>query len=321
MFSRRTLQKLTLVLFLFLPIFLLAGCSLDRKESETRWFVVAVDQSLEQDGLITKLIPTFEKENNVKVKLLPVDTSEAIRYAKAGGVDVLLVSGGDELLKFAGEAPPVKPFSGIPDPTPTAAPQPTPTPTALPFEMPFAERKQVLWSQLVMIAPANDPAGIALQPNVAKGLQRIADLNALYFVAGREPGLISQVENLWKLMGKYDIPSRGKGYKVEDVGMTELLRIAENAHGYAIIPLNVYLNNRQEGKSKIIFDKDYALYLGYEATIRNYISIPGQNINLSRKFVDFLQSDSTQNIITDYTNDNGQTHPYRPYWFPVYIPR
>lgn len=47
--------------------------------------------STEASGLLTYLLPTFEKQNNVRVDVIPVGTGKAIELAKAGDVDVTLV--------------------------------------------------------------------------------------------------------------------------------------------------------------------------------------------------------------------------------------
>ncbi len=310
---------LTFALLILLSLFLTA-CSLDKKAVETRWLVVAADDKLVQSGLMAALILPFEKANNLRIKLLPVDPLEALTYARNGGVEVLITSGGADLQKLAGEAPNIPAYSDKPLPTPAAAPEPTPTPTPLPFEVPFAERKVILWSPIVIVGPLDYPEVGINRSSVAKSLQQLAISNAKIISPAREPGLNLQVERLWKLVGLNELTSRGSGYRVLDGDALAALKEAEKTSGYSVIPLDVYINNHDVNKSKIIYDKDLALFFPYEATIRNYISVPGQDITFSRKFVEYLLSAPSQNLISEFGKDTKQLPLYRPQNYPVYIP-
>jgi len=310
---------ITLSLLILLSL-LLTACSLDKNAVETRWLVVAADDKLVQSGLITALIPPFEKANNLRIKLLPVDPLEALTYAREGGVEVLITSGGADLQKLAGEAPIIPPYSDKPLPTPTAAPEPTPTPTPLPFEVPFAERKVILWSPLVLVGPLDDSQAGPNRTTVTKPLQQLVINNAKFISPAREPGLNLQLERLWKLIGLADPASRGTGYRVIAGDGVEALQEAEKTGAYTVIPLDIYINNHNINKSKIVFDKDVALFFPYEATIRNYISVPGKDITLSRKFVEYLLSAPSQNIISEFGKDTKQLPLYRPQNYPVYLP-
>jgi ABC-type tungstate transport system permease subunit len=185
--------------------------------------------------------------------------------------------------------------------------------------VPFAERKTALWSELVLIGPENDPAEAGKATNVAKALQRLAERNARIIAPGQEPGINDQVERIWKLVGLGDRNSRGPNYTVYNFNSVQALKEAENSQGYTLLPLSVFINNRQVDKSKIVFQTDYTLFTRYEVTIRNYISIPGQDITLSRKFASYLLSAETQTIIANFKKD-PDVRPYRPANYPVYVP-
>jgi tungstate transport system substrate-binding protein len=223
--------------------------------------------------------------------------------------------------KLAGEPPFIPPYADPPLLTPTPAPLPTATPTALPFDVPFAERKLVLWSKLVLVGPTDDPAKAGKEAKVTNALQDIANTNATIIATTQETGINQQTDRIWGLVGKLDIIQRGKGYRVITGNALDGLREAEKTGGYIILPLNVYINNRVEGKSKIIYEKDLTLFLGYEATIRNYISIPGQDITLPRKFVAYLLSPTAQNLIESYKNPLSATALFYSKDLSVFIPK
>jgi ABC-type tungstate transport system permease subunit len=198
---------------------------------------------------------------------------------------------------------------------------PTATPTALPFDVPFAERKLVLWSKLVLVGPANDPAQAGKEVKITNALQNVIAANAPIIAASQESGINLQTDRIWGLIGRTETAQRGKGFRIITGNAVDGLKEAEKVGGYIILPLNVYLNNRTDGKSKVIFEKDLTLFLGYEATIRNYISIPGQDITLSRKFVAYLLSPAVQNLIETYKKPLSETPLFYTKDLPVFIPK
>ena len=56
-----------------------------------RFFILAATTSTDDSGLLDHLIPTFTAETGIAVRTLVRGTGQAVRVAKAGDADVLMV--------------------------------------------------------------------------------------------------------------------------------------------------------------------------------------------------------------------------------------
>ncbi|MEI6043451.1 MAG: hypothetical protein WCS37_03560 [Chloroflexota bacterium] len=303
---------------------LLTACSLNKKTEEQRWLVIATTNDLNNSGLLKLLLPAFEQSNNVRIKLLPVSQDKAVDYGMNGGVDVLLVelSKSEKLFKLAGAMP--QPWSYQPEfnsspltaPTPLLSPSPTPS-----FDNIMTERELAFWSDLVVVGPTNDPAGVGKQSNVAQAFKWMALNNTPFIVAGDATGLREVQNRLWRLIGREAESERGTGFRVVAGDAQFAMKEAEIRGAYIVVPRYVYLNNQPSSKLKVILQNDPALFLGYELSIPNNIRIPDRDVSLARSFVSYLTSSNTQSTILEFRKEISSEDLFRPYAYRVYFPQ
>lgn len=67
---------------------LLAGCSKPHNEAKT--LVLATTTSTQDSGILEMLIPEFEKDTGIKVKIVAVGSGQALELGRRGDADVLL---------------------------------------------------------------------------------------------------------------------------------------------------------------------------------------------------------------------------------------
>ncbi len=348
--SQNRIRLALLTIGMVITSLLLSGCALDKNAQDTRWLVVATSQDIADSGLPTAVTPAFEAAQHVRVKWLTVSSCQALNYiSRDSRIDVLLVSGGDQLDKavgpdydfckptlaqtpnpksgsVAGPAPTLPPFDSpplTPTPVPTmvAGAPPLPTSTALDVKYLLAERHTVFWSPLVLVGPAADPLHLAGAANIAKALRSLASQNGALLVAGQEPGLVDLAEAWWKQEGLSEAALRGNNYKVLDSDAHATLTAAENSQSYTIVPLSVFLTFHQPDKSKLIFDKDISMYLPYEALIHNSTRCNSCDLQLARQFINYLDGPQTQSLVLSLGQSKFKTAFFLPPYFRVYRPR
>ncbi len=325
----RFCKKGWLVLYAYMVVLLglsvlLTACSTDRKAVEPRWLVLVTTQELEDSGLLDVLLPPFEQSSGVRVKRLPLTTAKALEYASLAGVDVLLLPAGAAFDKLAGPAPTLPPFQSQPYPTPTVATGPLPEPSPQPFGYLFNERRLALWSELVVIAPADDPLKLRDLPDLANVFKRIALSNARFYAPGpkSEPGYYAFEQRIWGLIGRDDLKDRGSGYRQVDSDIVSLLKQAADEQAYTFVTAATFVANQEKlkGKLEIGFTGDYALFLPYELATPNNIGSQDRDVKLARTLIAYLTNQKTQATISEYKKPSFSTPLYRPYYFPVYVP-
>lgn len=312
---------------------LLAGCSVSRGAVEPRWLVLVTTQELEDSGLLDTILPPFEQSTGVRVKHLPLTTAKALDYARLAGVDVLLLPAGPAFDTLAGPAPTIPPYRPEPYPTPTALAGPAPEPSPQPLNFLYNERRLALWSQLVLVAPPTDPAKTKSTVSVVDALKNVTLVNARFYApkATAEPGLVATVERLWKTKGFNDAKSRGTGYQEIDGDVGTVLRQAASDQAYTIVPLSLFQQSQSlpwpvgtKGRLDVGFSGDLALYLPYEAVVPNNTGPQAQDrdVKLARSLVSYLTNQQAQTLIVGFNSPRTtfKLAPYRPYYFPVFVP-
>lgn len=322
----------SLVLLTFSLSLLLSACSLDRTATEQRWLVLVTTQELESSGLLDALLPPYEQATGVKVKRLPLGTAKALAYADKAGVDVLLLPAGLAFDKLAGATPTYPPYQAKPFPTPTpgnlayptarpedgeAAPQP---PGFL-----FNERRVALWSELVLVTPTSDPLRLpeANQEFAAKTFKLIALTNTKLYAPSQayEPGLYQASKRIWNQIGAFDLKDRGAGFRQFDGDINTVLRQAAEDGAYVLAPLASFVASGTSGKLKAFaFPADAATYLPYELALPNNIGSQDRDVKLARTLAAYLTGTQAQEIIAKHTKGGFPNPPFRPHYFPVYVP-
>ncbi len=319
----RILSGLLVVLLLST---LLAGCSLSKKAEEPRWLALATTPDLESSGLLDVILPPFERANNLRIKRLPVSYEQALRYGEDGGVDALLVEYNTkpDLFKLAGAPPYIWPFRPEYFKDPLAAPTPVAIPTATPsFDNILTERKLVFWSDLVLVGPADDRAGVgSVRPlDAGRAFKWIALNNTPFLVAGNAPGLREQQNLIWRQIGREAESDRGSGFRVIPGDASDVLREAEAQNAYTVVPRYLFLNNSSQSKLKIILQGEVAFFLGYEVSIPNVIRIKDHDASLARSFVYYLTNTATQSTIAGFRKAGYSDYLFRSYVYPVFMPK
>ena len=118
----------------------LAACPPSPRRRRTRFIVVASTTSTEQSGLFGYLLPMFEKQTGIQVRVVALGTGQALDLARRGDADVVFVHAKPAEEKFLAEGHGVK-------------------------------RYPVMYNDFVLIGPKSDPAKIAGGKDILDGAE------------------------------------------------------------------------------------------------------------------------------------------------------
>src|SRR3954468_6264027 len=131
--------------------------------------VVASTTSTEQSGLFAHLLPAFEKDTGIRVRVVALGTGQALDVARRGDADVVFVHDEAAERKFEAEGFGVKRFP-------------------------------VMYNDFIVIGPKSDPAGIKGR-DVETALKTIKAKEAPFISRGDKSGTHAAELSLWKAAG------------------------------------------------------------------------------------------------------------------------
>jgi len=224
---------------------------------------LATTTSVQDSGLLDALLSPFETENRCRVKVIGVGTGQAIRLAKEGNVDVILVHDPLQEEMFVEEGYGVR-------------------------------RYNVMYNDFVIVGPEEDPADIRGEREGVKALKEIVTSKSNFISRGDDSGTHRKERELWRVVG---IEPSGGWYIEAGTGMVGTLRIANERRAYTLADRGTYLAHRKELDLTILVEGDKNLYSIIPLSQEKYPHIKYQ---LAMKLVEFITGVEGQNIIRTY---------------------
>src|SRR5215470_15600527 len=260
--TRRALLALLLVL---------AAIPLHGQE---RFITVASTTSTEQSGLFGYLLPIYEQQTGVKVRVLALGTGQALDVGRRGDADVVFVHARSAEEKFLAEGHGVK-------------------------------RYPVMYNDFVLIGPKTDPAKIAGGKDILEALKKIEATNAPFVSRGDKSGTHMAELDLWKASGIDIDTAKGPWYRDTGQGMGPALNTASSMNAYILADRGTWLAFKNRGDLTILVEGDKKLFNQYGVILVNPEKHPNVKKELGQQFIDWLVSPAGQKAIADY-KINGQ---------------
>ena len=262
---------------------LMAGCGNGPAEEAPRERVLclATTTSTQQSGLLDILLPIFEARHSLRVKVTPAGSGEAIRLAREGEADVVLVHSRKLEDQFVAEG------HGL-------------------------NRRDVMYNDFVLLGPPDDPANIRGQSNTVESLAAIAKEQASFVTRGDNSGTHARELELWKLVG---VEPEGDWYHSSGTSMLSALKSASQRKAYTLSDRGTFLFNETELDLVVMHEGDERLFNPYGVIAVNPARHPNVNYEGAMQFIEFITSSEGQELIQGH----GRVRFSRPLFQPMAI--
>jgi len=228
--------------------------------------ILATTTSTQDSGLLDVLVPRFEKERGIAIKVIAVGSGAALRMAARGDADVILVHAPAAERRYveAGD---------------------------------LVDGRAVMHNDFVITGPGDDPAGIRALTSVNDVMRALAARGA-FVSRGDDSGTHSQELALWAA-ARID-PRSIQRREETGQGMGATLSIADQRRAYTLTDRGTYLSLRRRLKLAILFQGDASLRNLYHVYAVNPARNPRIQRDAARTFIDFLVSPPIQQAIADF---------------------
>ena len=260
--AARCVRTAILLLAASLTVLFTAACGGDGT------LILATTTSTENSGLLDELLPRFEQQTGLSVKVIAVGSGAALALAERGDADVLLVH------SPAAEQALVEAGHGV-------------------------ERARVMFNDFVIVGPASDPAGIAGIEDAAAALRAIAASRSGFVSRGDDSGTHAKEQALWAAAG-LDVPRGEDWYAESGQGMGATLTIAAQTGAYTLTDRATWLAVADPQLLRLHVESDVELRNVYHVIVVNPERHGGTNAEGARAFRAFLLTPETQQRIARF---------------------
>ncbi len=231
------------------------------------FITVASTTSTEQSGLFGHILPLFQEETGIAVRVVAQGTGQALETGRRGDVDVVFVHARNLEEQFVADG------YGV-------------------------ERVDVMYNDFVIVGPGDDPAGIAEAESAAGALAAIAAAEVPFASRGDDSGTHVAERTLWAAAG---VEPAGGWYRETGSGMGPTLNTASQMNAYALTDRGTWLTFGNPGELEILFEGDAALFNPYGVILVNPNRHPHVKAEAGQVFIDWLISSAGQDAMAGFT--------------------
>ena len=233
------------------------------------FITVASTTSTEQSGLFAYLLPIYERQTGVKVRVVALGTGQALDIARRGDADVVFVHARAAEEKFIAEGEGVK-------------------------------RYPVMYNDFVLVGPKDDPAKIGGGRDILAALSKIAATRSTFVSRGDNSGTHIAELALWRAAGIDFGQRKGPWYLDTGQGMGPALNTAASLNAYILADRGTWLAFRNRGELTILVEGDRRLFNQYGVILVNPAVHPDVKRELGQQFIGWIISPAGQSAIADY---------------------
>jgi tungstate transport system substrate-binding protein len=236
-----------------------------------RQVVLTVTPSLARSGLLGQLVPKFEKRYRMTVRIVEQADAEGALALAGGGTDVLWLN--DEMRERASMK------QGL-----TIA------------------RRDVMFGELVLVGPRNDPAGVKGMTSLIDAARLIAAAEAR-FVSRGDGGAVHRIERgVWTEAGiDLNTSTKGNWYFVQKGGMRKTLQTALQRKAYTLSDRATWLGLGETKGHMVLVSDDPRMIVQFGALLVNPKRHKRVNAAGARAFLNWLTSKMTQRAINEFS--------------------
>lgn len=236
-----------------------------------RTLMLATTTSVDATGLLNVLADEFQKDTGITLKWIAVGTGAALKQARDGNADVVIV----HAKKLEDEF--VRDGYGV-------------------------NRRVIARNYFMIVGPEGDPARVAGSSSAAEALGRVKSSGAPFVSRGDKSGTHTRELDLWALAG-------GKpetAYLETGQGMAETLRVAAERRGYTLTDSASFYGLRGLAGLKPVFENAPELENIYSVIAVDPARVPSARYSEAMALVAFLTSPRGQKLIGEFKGKNGR---------------
>ena len=237
--------------------------------------IIQSTTSTANSGLLEAILPAFENTAGIKVRVVAVGTGQALKNAENGDADVLLVHSKDQEEAFVAAG------WGL-------------------------QRFDVMYNDLVLVGPEDDPAAIAQLENVTDALLRIRDNKAFFISRADNSGTHMAELRLWAEIKVEQSKFSGTWYREIGSGMGATLNMAGAMDAYTLSDRATWLSFGNKQKLKVLVEGDPRLFNQYGVIAVNPDRHPSVNTEGAQVFIDWLTGEKGQSQIARFRVNGEQ---------------
>ena len=226
--------------------------------------------STENSGLLSYLLPIFESKTGIRVHVVAVGTGQALRGARNGDADVLMVHDKASELKLIADG------HGI-------------------------ERREVMYNDFIIVGPREDPAKVGGDNDAIGALQMIKKSGAIFVSRGDDSGTHKAERRLWRAAGIEPEGRSDPWYREAGSGMGATLNIAAGMNAYTLTDRGTWLSFRNRRDLEILVEGDPPLFNQYGIMLVNPAKHPHVKVKEGRALIGWITSPEGQRAIGDFT--------------------
>ena len=237
--------------------------------------IIASTTSTYDTGLLNLLNEEFYKKYEVRVQVLSLGTGQAIRTAKDGNAEILLVHHKPSEIEFMNDG------YGI-------------------------ERHEIMYNDYVLVGPKNDND---LCKSVQQKLEQIYINKSLFISRGDDSGTHRKELEMWDLTD-IKVNKNKKWYLSVGQGMGSTLLIANEKKGYTLSDRSTWIafNNREN--LKIVCEDFPPLFNQYGIILVNSKLNKNLNYKDAKKYIDWFKTAEVKELINNFKAKGKQLFYY-----------
>jgi tungstate transport system substrate-binding protein len=243
--------------------------------AQPRFITVASTTSTEQSGLFRHLLPLFEANSGIQVRVVALGTGQALEMGRRGDADVVFVHARPLEEKFVAEG------FGV-------------------------QRQGVMYNDFILVGPRADPAKVGGGKDIVAALQRIRTSAAPFASRGDKSGTHFAEVELWKAAGIDIGREKGPWYRETGSGMGPTLNTASGMNAYALADRGTWLSFRNRGELEVAVQGDRRLFNQYGVILVNPARHPHVKREMGQAFIDWLVSRQGQDAAAAYRINGEQ---------------
>ena len=242
--------------------------------------VLASTTSVENSGLLARILPEFTKQTGILVRVLAQGTGQALVTAARGDADLVLVHDPEAEQQFMTDG------HGV-------------------------DRRVVAWNDFIVVGPGADPAHIAGERDAVAAFAAIAETGAPFVSRGDKSGTDALEHRIWRA-AEIDPAKAGGGSWYRDIGggMGAALNAASAMGAYTLSDRGTWLSFGNKGDLTVLVEGDPRLLNRYDVILLDPKKHREAKQAPARRLADWLTSAEGQAAIGAYQLNGEQLfHP------------